>query len=108
MASLRSESGQGAVHFAGAIGPLRELLATVPSQHSVLPVVTQSGPRIAIGRAPAPPQGQGTTRGTCSALGVAAARGLRIDLALICLAIPRRSRTFSKWRPLAPPTAGSV
>jgi hypothetical protein len=47
-------------------------------------------------------------RATISALGVVAARAFRIDLALISLAIPRRSSTFSKWIPLAPPTAGSV
>ena len=47
-------------------------------------------------------------RATISALGVVAARAFRIDLALISLAIPRRSRTFSKWMPLAPPTVGSV
>ena len=47
-------------------------------------------------------------RATISALGVVAARAFRIDLALISLAIPRRSRIFSKWIPLAPPTAGSV
>jgi hypothetical protein len=47
-------------------------------------------------------------RATISALGVVAARVFRIDLALISLAIPRRSRIFSKWIPLAPPTAGSV
>jgi hypothetical protein len=47
-------------------------------------------------------------RATNSALGLVAAYRFRIDFGLISWAMPKRSITFSKWMPLAPPMAGSV